>query len=144
MSALNPVTMLTEDECWELLKTQHVGRLVTRVGDIMDIVPLNYVVDGNTIVFRTGEGTKLSELVVNHEVLFEADSYDSRRGWSVVLRGSARRIQKMDEILDAEELPLRPMVATLKMVFVRIQAHSLTGRSFHFGAEPDRSAVQPG
>ena len=139
-----PITALSEDACWERLATQRVGRIVTNVAGLLDIVPVNYVVDERSIVFRTAEGTKLSSLVVNHEVLFEVDEYNDKNGWSVVIRGNAHRIQKLSEIERAEELPLKPMVATVKMEFVRIAVASLTGRDFIFGEEPDRDAVQPG
>ncbi|MGR4010877.1 pyridoxamine 5'-phosphate oxidase family protein [Leucobacter sp. 1207-22] len=144
MNSEVPITALSEDASWERLATQRVGRIVTNVAGLVDIVPVNYVVDDRSIVFRTAEGTKLSSLVVNHEVLFEVDSYDDQRGWSVVIRGNAHRIQKLSEIERAEELPLRPMVATVKMEFVRITVASLTGRAFVFGDEPDREAVQLG
>ena len=68
------VATLSDEECWQLLAGEELGRLVTRVGDVLDIFPVNYVVDEDTIVFRTAEGSKLVELTVNDEVLFAAPS----------------------------------------------------------------------
>lgn len=141
---LSPVTVLTEAECWEHVSTQRVGRLATRVGDVVDISPINFAVDGSAILFRTAPGSKLSELVVNSSVVFEVDAFTEETGWSVVLRGDARMLVNEAEIAAAEALPLRPFVPTLKLVFVKIENMTAIGRSFIFGPEPDREAVQEG
>lgn len=129
--------MLSEQECWDRMREQRVGRLVTHVTDIVDIVPINYVVDGETIVFRTAPGNKLAELTVNSSVVFEADSFDEESGWSVVLRGRARVMYKESEVLEAEQLPLRPFVPTVKRVFVRVEDATVTGRAFRFDSQVD-------
>lgn len=140
----NAVTHLSEDECWERLATRSVGRLATSVGGALDIVPVNYVVDGRSIVFRTAPGSKLVELTINDSVAFETDAVGEEDGWSVVVHGSARALETEAEQLAAEELPLRPFIPTLKPTFVRIDAQSVTGRGFVFGEEPRREDVQDG
>ncbi|OJU38801.1 MAG: hypothetical protein BGN97_10780 [Microbacterium sp. 69-10] len=75
MSTEDPVVRLSEEECWQRLKGPEIGRLVTHVGEVIDIFPINYVIDDRTIVFRTAEGSKLVELTVNDEVLFEVDDH---------------------------------------------------------------------
>jgi nitroimidazol reductase NimA-like FMN-containing flavoprotein (pyridoxamine 5'-phosphate oxidase superfamily) len=117
---------------------QQLGRLVTHVGHVLDIFPVNYVVDDETIVFRTAEGSKLFELTVNDEVLFEVDDHSGTDAWSVVVRGHARRLATSDEVDAADELPLRPWIPTLKYNYVRVTPVSLTGRAFEIGPEPDR------
>lgn len=139
----DPVSILEAPECWERLRTEQLGRLVTRVGDVIDIFPINYVVDGESIVVRTAEGNKLAELVISSEVLFEVDHHTDTEAWSVVVRGVARRLDTEAEIRGAEELPLQPWLPTLKRNFVRISATSISGRSFVFGPEPERDGVQP-
>ena len=138
----NPVMVLDAEECWRLLATQEVGRIVTHVGEVFDIFPVNYVVDGESIVLRTAEGNKLVELVITGEVLFEADDHSDSEAWSVVLRGKAHRLETEAEIAAAEALPLKPYVPTIKRNFVRIEADSLSGRHFQVGPEPDRQGVQ--
>jgi nitroimidazol reductase NimA-like FMN-containing flavoprotein (pyridoxamine 5'-phosphate oxidase superfamily) len=44
----NPVAELTADECWELLQAEELGRLAYRLVDEVHLVPINYVVDGDT------------------------------------------------------------------------------------------------
>jgi nitroimidazol reductase NimA-like FMN-containing flavoprotein (pyridoxamine 5'-phosphate oxidase superfamily) len=139
----NPVSALTAEESWAKLRTQSLGRLVTRVGDVVDIFPVTYVVDGETLVFRTAEGSKLVELVVNDSVLFEVDELSAEDAWSVVVRGRARRLESPEEVAAADELPLTPAIPTLKHNYVRVEADSLSGRAFQRGDEPDRYGVQP-
>lgn len=137
-----PVAVLTDDECWERLRTQELGRLVTRVGDRIDIFPVNYVVDGGSVLFRTAQGTKLFELTANEEVLFEIDDHTDASAWSVVLRGRAAPLDTFAEVERADGLGLRPWIPTLKYTYVRVTPDSVSGRSFDRGPEPDRYGVQ--
>ena len=136
------VTFLSDRECWDRLKEQQLGRLVTHVGDVLDIFPVNYTVDRDSVVFRTAEGSKLTELTINHQVLFEVDEYTDADAWSVVIRGTAVRLETADEVRAADELPLKPWIPTLKYQYVRIVAASLSGRDVRRGDEPDRYGVQ--
>lgn len=141
MTENDAVMILDETGCRERLAEQEVGRLVTHVGDVIDVFPVNYVVDGGDIVFRTAEGSKLFELSVNDEVLFEVDDHTETDAWSVVVRGAARRLATVTEVEAADALPLRPWIPTLKYNYVRITPSSLTGRAFSREAEPDRYGV---
>ncbi|MEZ3160579.1 pyridoxamine 5'-phosphate oxidase family protein [Microbacterium sp. BWT-B31] len=142
MSDTEPVDVLQDEECWELLGGQELGRLVTHVGRVIDIFPVNFVVDEQTVVFRTAEGSKLFELTVNDEVVFEVDDHEDEYAWSVIVRGHAHRLDTAAEVAAADELPLKPWIPTLKYVYVRIIPDALTGRRFHRGPEPDRYGIQ--
>ncbi|WP_100811891.1 MULTISPECIES: pyridoxamine 5'-phosphate oxidase family protein [unclassified Microbacterium] len=135
------VNRLGEQACWDRLRTQQLGRLVTHVGEVLDVFPVNYVVDDETIVFRTAEGSKLFELTVNDEVLFEVDDHSGTDAWSVVVRGRAHRLATSAEVQAADGLPLRPWIPTLKYNYVRVEPTSMTGRAFVIGPEPDRYGV---
>jgi Pyridoxamine 5'-phosphate oxidase len=80
--------VLEPDECWRLLREADVGRLAVSIGDRPDIFPINHVVDGETVVFKTLDGTKLSGAVFERSVAFEAGGYDAWTGdaWSVVVK----------------------------------------------------------
>jgi nitroimidazol reductase NimA-like FMN-containing flavoprotein (pyridoxamine 5'-phosphate oxidase superfamily) len=135
-----PVRELTNDQSWGRLRSQQLGRLVTSVGSLIDVFPVNYVVDGGSVVFRTAEGSKLAGLVVNDLVVFEVDDFTSTDAWSVVLKGHARILEGSDEIIAADALALRPWVPTLKRNYVRILPDEITGRSFERTEEPDHTA----
>ena len=134
--------VLSTAECWRLFRTQEVGRLAVSIANFPDIFPINYVVDGETIVFRTGAGTKLAAAVLGRGIAFEIDGYDPAAGdaWSVVLKGEAREIEHMIEYFDAEELPLFPWHASTKPDFVRLEPTEVTGRRFHV---IERPALEP-
>ena len=138
----NGVAALSEAECWERLGQQELGRIVTRVGDVVDIFPVNYVVDAETIVIRTAEGSKLFELTVDDRVLFEVDDHTDAEAWSVVVRGRARRLDTSAEVAHADTLPLAPWVPTLKYNYVSIAPEVVSGRAFHRDPEPDRYGIQ--
>ena len=60
------------------------------------IFPVNYILDGEQILYRTDDDTDLSKAGLTH-VAFEVDHIDetSRQGWSVLVQGRA------DDIGDA-------------------------------------------
>jgi nitroimidazol reductase NimA-like FMN-containing flavoprotein (pyridoxamine 5'-phosphate oxidase superfamily) len=126
------VTVLGEDECWRLLETAEVGRLAVVLVGEPEIFPVNFVVDGRTVVFRTAEGTKLFGLTASSRVAFESDGYDPDTGtaWSVVVKGTAKRLEHFSDIYAAEELSLFPWQAGPKQWFVRIAPATLTGVRF--------------
>ncbi|NEE00626.1 pyridoxamine 5'-phosphate oxidase family protein [Phytoactinopolyspora halotolerans] len=126
------MTVLEEDDCWQLLDTSSVARLAVLVGDDLEIFPINYVVDGRAIVFRTGEGTKLAAVTIARNVAMEIDGYHRarREAWSVVVKGTAERVEDFDEIYQTEELPLRSWSDHPKQWFVRLLPQQVTGRRF--------------
>jgi uncharacterized protein len=134
----DPVELIGEDDCWELLLSSSLGRLAVSVGGEPDIYPVNFVASDRRLVFRTAEGTKLLELTVNARVAFETDGVGRDEAWSVVAKGTARILEKQSEIAAADQLPLRPLIPTLKYVYVEISPTEVTGRRFDLGPEPER------
>nr|WP_308193863.1 pyridoxamine 5'-phosphate oxidase family protein [Microbacterium sp. SS28] len=132
------VVSLTEDECWDLLARHELGRLALAVAGEPEIFPVNYVVDGPRILFRTAPGSKLAELTVNPHVAFEVDEYDEDAAASVVVKGTAHRLELQREIDEADALPLMPWIPTLKYRWVRIAPTAVTGIRFARVPEPDR------
>ena len=57
------------------------------------------------------------------------------------MRGHAHRLATSDEVAEADRLPLRPWLPTLKYNYVRIEPTSLSGRAFHRGPEPERYGI---
>ena len=129
-SSDSPVTELTAEECWQLLASHEVGRLATTAGGVLDIFPITYVVDNESLVFRTGPGTKLVELTINENVAFEIDHYDDREGYSVVLHGHAQQLDTMSEVDQAKTLGIPDLFPTERPRVVRINPTHITGRRF--------------
>jgi nitroimidazol reductase NimA-like FMN-containing flavoprotein (pyridoxamine 5'-phosphate oxidase superfamily) len=127
------VGILEANQCWELLRSSEVGRLAVSIGNHPDIFPVNFVVEHGNVVFRTAEGTKLAAAVLGTAVAFEVDGYDADAGeaWSVVIKGRAVEIERMQDVFDALDLPLFPWHAAPKHRFVRIEPDDVSGRRFH-------------
>jgi nitroimidazol reductase NimA-like FMN-containing flavoprotein (pyridoxamine 5'-phosphate oxidase superfamily) len=139
------ITILETNTCWELLRATEVGRLAVSIGERPDIFPVNFVVDHGSIVFRTAEGTKLAAAVLGRAVAFEIDGYDAAAGeaWSVVVKGRAAEIERMQDVWDALDLPLFPWHAAPKHRFVRIEPDDVSGRRFQVVAGPLASSAGP-
>ena len=120
---------LTEEECWDFLRSREFGRLAYHLVDEVNIVPINYAVDGDTLLFRTAEGSKLLGVVMNADVAFEVDLYDDTSARSVVVHGDARLLSEA-EAHRAENVPLRPWVDTEKYNVVEIAPSRVTGRLY--------------
>lgn len=118
---------LSEEECLELVSHQSVGRVAVATADDEAplVVPVNYALDGRAIVFRTGSGTKVSE-VRRRRVSFEVDEVDPfhRTGWSVLVRGAAHEATEWE----TAHVGVDPWVPEGKHRWVRIEPTSITGR----------------
>ncbi len=132
-----PITVLSESESWDLLGTASLGRLVTNFAGEPEIFPVNFVLQGRTILFRTAGGTKLFSAVANRTVIFEVDEHNVAEGWSVIVRGRAQLLKTDSDIQQADRAGLYPWVATAKPNYVRITPNDITGRRFVFGPEPN-------
>ncbi|MFM7064408.1 MAG: pyridoxamine 5'-phosphate oxidase family protein [Actinomycetes bacterium] len=122
--------ILDEDTCWQLLSTNFVGRLAVSIANQPELFPVNYVVDDRSLVFVTAEGTKLAAAVLGAGVAFEIDGADPlfHTGWSVVVRGHAREVEQMDELMAVRELPLTNWSTHDKRRWVRIEPLTVSGR----------------
>ena len=126
------IEWLDRDDCVRLLATQQVGRLAFVVGGAPEVLPVNYVLDGEAVVFATAAGTKLS-FAERGPVAFEVDDTDAatRVGWSVVVRGRAHVVTELDAPGTLERLralPLSPWAGGERPHLVRIEPTAITGR----------------
>lgn len=86
---------LTADESWALLRSRPFGRIAWSQPDGISVIPVNYVVERNTIVLRTAPYTELAQKAGDLEVAFHVDHVDeeTRTGWSVLVRGRCRHAE---------------------------------------------------
>lgn len=122
--------VLDETECWRLLGQVPIGRVAVTDGALPAIFPVNFVLDGASIVFRTGEGTKLAAATHRAVVAFEVDRFDplEHSGWSVVAVGMARAVTDDDERRRLSRLPVAPWAGGRRDDFVRMGVEFLSGR----------------
>jgi len=118
-------------DCFRLLGSVPLGRVGFVAGGEVVILPVNFLVDGQDVVFRTGAGSKLSAVEVGHYVGFEADSYDAaaKTGWSVVVNGMAEIVESDEEAARLDALGLSSWAGLAAgRVWVRIRPTSVSGR----------------
>ena len=120
---------LTDDEAWELLAGEPVGRLAYHVGGEIDIAPVNHVVAGRRLMFRTAAGSKLYGVVVGRTVAYEVDRVTGDEARSVVVHGVARLLSDA-ETADVDDAGLRPWVEPEKPFLVVVDPVRVTGRRF--------------
>jgi nitroimidazol reductase NimA-like FMN-containing flavoprotein (pyridoxamine 5'-phosphate oxidase superfamily) len=91
----NGLEVLQQEECLRLLATQSLGRLGITMEALPVILPVNFRLVGDRIVFRTRTGTKLEAATRNAVVAFEVDDMEpiSHTGWSVLVTGVTRRVE---------------------------------------------------
>jgi len=123
------ITPLTVDECWRALEGTDLGRIGFDLGRGPRIHPVNFVLDGRSVLVVTGEDTELAlfeELFsAGATVAFEADEVDraSRTGWSVLLGGRLARVAHDEPVPD-----LRPWADGDRTQLLRIAPVEVTGR----------------
>ncbi|MEN5074206.1 pyridoxamine 5'-phosphate oxidase family protein [Isoptericola cucumis] len=121
-------SVLTDDECWEFLDLQPIGRLATAVGGVPEIFPVTFAVADRLVYFKTRPGAKLAELAVNAHVAFEADQWGPDVAYSVVLHGDAEILERDADREAAEATGLRSYLQDGKNVWVRITPTEVSGR----------------
>jgi nitroimidazol reductase NimA-like FMN-containing flavoprotein (pyridoxamine 5'-phosphate oxidase superfamily) len=87
--------VLTRVECLGLLRANSFGRVGLVVDGRPLVFPVNYGMEGDIVVFRTGPGTKLRWAPMRR-VAFEVDEIDRDRGlaWSVLVQGVAQDVAR--------------------------------------------------
>ncbi len=133
MSVGEGLEALDPETCLELLRRHpsRVGRVaVADDGRRPTIMPVNYAVDDDAVVFRTAEGAKFAAAVRHAYVAFEVDDVDVawKEGWSVLVRGQAEEVTDPAELERVQALPLQPWARGTRDRFVRIRPETITGR----------------
>lgn len=123
--------VLSPDECFQLLGETPVARLGFVDGGSPVILPVNYTLDGRSIVFRTAEGSKLSAAMMERPVCVEIDSWDAmdHTGWSVLAKGLAALVLEEDQTDRLDLLPVQPWSRPdQRHHWVRVMIEEMTGR----------------
>lgn len=129
------VRKMSSEECWDLLRATTFGRVGYQLRGRTRIAPINYVVDGQRIVFRTAEGSKFYALLVEDNAVLEIDEYDEDSAWSVIAHGSVREITDDADVASATA-NLRPWVPTKKDHVFAIDVDKVRGRRFALARDP--------
>lgn len=93
---------LSADDCIRLLRSHptQLGRVAFDGDDGLTVLPVNYRMFGDEVVFHTGAGSLLWTAVMRSPVAFQADEVNIawQEGWSVLVRGQAREIDEPEQV----------------------------------------------
>jgi nitroimidazol reductase NimA-like FMN-containing flavoprotein (pyridoxamine 5'-phosphate oxidase superfamily) len=121
---------LTPAECYDLLSSGGVGRVVFTAVDGPVVLPVNFAMVGQTVILRTGVDTQLAAHL-DCRAGFEADRLDEAlsQGWSVMITGRAVRVKKEEQVRRLEmETRLEPWAGGARDVYVQIIPLRISGR----------------
>lgn len=125
------IEVIDRDRCLLLLGGDTIGRLGVVAHGAPRIFPVNYALDGDTVVFRTAHGTKLDE-GVRAPACFEVDAFDrgARTGWSVLVLGHLEEVTPYQhKVYDrVRALLIDPWAPFEKDHIVRLVPDHISGR----------------
>ena len=143
-----PIFELSHQECLELLYTELVGRVAFHTRHGTRIVPVNYAIVDDAIVWRTAAYSELATFGHHVEGAFEVDHFDhdARQGWSVIAFGVIEVVDDPEEVAGIRRVEdPDPWAAGLRHLCMRMPYKHLTGRRLGYAAHPaySRTAIPP-
>ena len=134
------VEAIPRDECLALLGSQVLGRVA--VADFNApplVVPVNYTLVGDRVLFRTDAGSTFRLAVLSgHPLSFQIDGIDPgrRTGWSVLVHGEAVEVDP-SALPDSARAWSRPWAPGRKDHWIEIVPSAITGRRLRLADRPD-------
>lgn len=127
---------LSYAKCRELLGGGVFGRVAVCTPAGPRILPVNYSVVGEAVMFRTGADGLLAHHDPDAPIAFEVDhvDYADHVGWSVVATGRAEAVQDPDALASIHRTwEPRPWAGGDRPVYLRLPWEELTGRRLGSG-----------
>jgi uncharacterized protein len=128
---MNEPMELSYGKCRELLAAGVFGRVGVCTPQGPVILPVNYSVVGEAIIFRTSP----YGVVANHDwsaqIAFEVDyvDYSDHKGWSVLATGRGERVEDPDELARIKRTwDPRPWAGGSRPLYVKLAWDELSGR----------------
>jgi nitroimidazol reductase NimA-like FMN-containing flavoprotein (pyridoxamine 5'-phosphate oxidase superfamily) len=123
-------------ECLRLIAAGGVGRIgyLGRFGPT--ILPVNFALHGQTIVFRTGQHSPMGEDLrtgiadAEYKVAFEVDEISpaTKEGWSILVQGAVHHVDSKAELAAVQQSGVQAWPGGEKDLFIRIVPDHITGR----------------
>jgi hypothetical protein len=116
--------------CWRFLGRHDLGRVAVVRFERPVVYPVNYALDGRSVVFRTAPGSKLLAASNAQPAVFEVDEADElfKTGTSVMVHGQIVEVADPDERDRLRQLPIRPWAPGPRDHFVRVEPEWISGR----------------
>lgn len=141
---MKDIVDLAYQDCVNLLSAGVVGRVGLATDEGPEILPVNYALAGNAIVFRTVPYGRIAEYAADREICFEVDhvDYDRHQGWSVLASGHGKPVEDHEEIqLIREVWDPRPWASGQRILYIKLEWRVISGR--RIGDEWSPEALSP-
>jgi nitroimidazol reductase NimA-like FMN-containing flavoprotein (pyridoxamine 5'-phosphate oxidase superfamily) len=136
MEHAHTVEELGRDECLTRMATQRLGRLGVVVEGVPIVLPMQFAMDGETVVLQTNQGGKTLNVPLS-SVSFEVDhvDWDEGVGWSVLLQGYGADISSaLDQRSEAlRSLTIQSWAPPPADRWLKIIPRKITGRVIRAG-----------
>ena len=98
--------VLNADECRALLATRKLGRIGASLNALPIVVPVDYALDGDSVVMCVNMNTALGKALVDCVVCLEVDNLDepAEIDWGVYVNGQPHAVADPDEVARLETL----------------------------------------
>jgi nitroimidazol reductase NimA-like FMN-containing flavoprotein (pyridoxamine 5'-phosphate oxidase superfamily) len=138
MTELAPAVVepLEKAECLQMIAAGGIGRIgyTGRYGPT--VLPVNFVLYEQSVVFRTGQDSPMGEDLrtgisdADYVVAFEVDEISpaTREGWSILIQGSAHHVDSSHERAQVMESGVEAWPGGEKDLFIRVTPTRITGR----------------
>jgi uncharacterized protein len=124
---------LDRQECRRLLSSMRIGRLgyCTEAGP--RVLPMNYTLVADTLIFRTGMETEAARHLTAGPIAFEVDQADEflETGWSVLVVGNAEPLDQTSLLFLGLTQSPRPWPEGTRSLVMQLPLTTITGRRVH-------------
>ena len=136
MDHAGTVEVLGRDECLTRMASQRLGRFGVVVDGTPLVLPMQFAMDGETVVVQTNQGAKVFHAPLT-SVTFEVDHVDWEKGvgWSVLVQGYGEDISSaIDERSETlRSLSIRSWAPPPADRWLEIIPRKITGRLIRAG-----------
>lgn len=126
---------LSYAQCRELIGSGVLGRVAFADDHGIAVLPVNYSVVNESIIFRTSAYSTLARVPIHETktaaVSFQVDQvdYDTKTGWSVLARGATEVIDDDDELAHIKRTwDPEPWASGPRPIYIRLRFKELSGR----------------
>ena len=132
----NGLEVLDRHECLRLLALATLGRIGFTSGALPTVLPIDFHLDGERILVRTGRGSTLDAALQNAVVAFEVDDFDPihHSGWSVTVTGEATEVSDPAERAAAHRGPVARWAPAGDEAVIAISTELVYGRRIPAGS----------
>lgn len=131
MTSAAHLEILDDEDCLAMLRRHSIGRIGLSSGALPVVLPVNFMLDGRTLLFRTEPGLKLDAARQGAVACLEVDDYDvmAHTGSSVLATGRLGVVTEESRLRSLASLPLRPWGAPDARHLVELPIELLSGRT---------------